>query len=72
MRSFLNSPHIIGFIKSIRMRWAVHIARAEERTGVYRVLVGNLGERCHLDEPRVDVRIIRLIFRKCGGGDELY
>jgi len=40
-----------------------------ERTGAYRVWVGNLGERGHLEDPRVDVSIIiRLIFRKCGGG----
>jgi hypothetical protein len=40
----------------------------EERTGAYRVLVGNVRERGHLVDPRVDVRIIiRWVFRKCGG-----
>jgi hypothetical protein len=44
----------------------------EERTGAYRVLVGNLGERDHLEDPRIDVRIIiRWIFRKCDGGHGL-
>ena len=68
----LYSPHIIGLIKSIRMRCAVHVARMEERTGAYRVLVGNLGERGHLEDPRAVVRIIiRWILRKCGGGHGL-
>jgi hypothetical protein len=36
-----------------------------KRRSVYRALVGNLGERDHLEEPRIDRRIIlRLIFRK--------
>jgi len=35
-----------------------------ERKGVYRVLVGNLREREHLEEPGVDRRLIlRWIFR---------
>jgi hypothetical protein len=44
----------------------------EERTGAYRVLVGNVGERGHLEDPRVYVRIIiRWVFRKCGEGHGL-
>jgi hypothetical protein len=44
----------------------------EERTCAYRVLVGNLGERGHLEDPLTDVRIIiRWIFRKCGGAHGL-
>jgi hypothetical protein len=36
-----------------------------ERTGVYRVWLGNLKERDHLGGPGIDVRIIlRWIFRK--------
>jgi hypothetical protein len=36
-----------------------------ERRGVYRVLVGNLRERYHLEHPGVNGRIIlRWIFRK--------
>jgi hypothetical protein len=35
-----------------------------ERRGVYRVLVGNLREREHLEDPGVDGRILlRWIFR---------
>ena len=34
------SPNIVQVIKSRRMRWAGHVARMEEKRGVYRVLVG--------------------------------
>ena len=33
-------PYIVRVIKSIRMRWAGHLARMGETRGVYRVLVG--------------------------------
>jgi hypothetical protein len=35
-----SSPNIVRMIKWRRMRWARHVARMEERRGVYRVLVG--------------------------------
>jgi len=35
-----SSPSIVRVIKSIRMRWAGHVARMGERRGVYGVLVG--------------------------------
>jgi hypothetical protein len=39
-----------------------------ERRGGYGVLVGNLVERYHLEDPSIDGRIIlRWIFRKCDG-----
>ena len=34
------SPNTVRVIKSRRMRWAGHVARMEERRGVYKVLVG--------------------------------
>jgi len=34
------SPNIVLVIKSRRIRWPRHVARVEERRGVYRVLVG--------------------------------
>jgi hypothetical protein len=34
------SPNIIRVVKSRKMRWAWHVARMGERTGVYRILVG--------------------------------
>jgi len=35
-----SSPNIVPVIKSRRMRWAGHVARMGEESGVYRVLVG--------------------------------
>jgi hypothetical protein len=34
------SPNVVRVIKQRIMRWAGHVACMEERTGVYRVLVG--------------------------------
>jgi hypothetical protein len=44
-----SSLTIVRMIKSRRMRWAVHVACMGERRGLYRVLVGNLRERDHLE-----------------------
>jgi hypothetical protein len=61
----ISYHHIISYIKSRIMRWAVHAARIGKRRGVYRVLVENLRERDHLEHPGLDERIIfRQIFRK--------
>jgi len=51
------SPNIVRVIKSRRMRSVGHVARMGERRGVYRVLVGNLRERDHLEDTGVDERI---------------
>jgi len=40
LNDLCSSPNIVRVIKSRRMRWAEHIARMEERIGVYWVLVG--------------------------------
>jgi len=44
-------PNIEREIKS-RMRWAEHVARMEERRGVYRVLVGKPEGKRQLGRPR--------------------
>ena len=48
-----------------------HVAGMGERRGAYRVLVGNLRERDHLEDPGAGGRIIlKWIFRKWDGGHE--
>jgi hypothetical protein len=51
-------------IKSRRMRWAGHVARVRNGRGVYRIFVGNLSERDNWEDPEVDWKILRWIFRK--------
>jgi hypothetical protein len=36
----VSAPNIIRVIKSIRLRWAGHVARMGARRGAYRALVG--------------------------------
>ena len=46
------SPNIFRVVKSRRMRWVGHVARMEERRGVYRVLVGKPERKRPLGIPR--------------------
>ena len=46
------SPNIFLVIKSIRMRWAVHVARMGEGRGLCRVLVGIQEGKRPLGKPR--------------------
>jgi len=39
------SPNTVGVLKSRRMKWAGHVARLVEGSGVYRVLVGKPEEK---------------------------
>ena len=60
-----SSPNIVRATKSIRMRWAGHVARMGEARGVYRVLVGKFGVKRPLGRPRRRWGIIlRWICRK--------
>jgi hypothetical protein len=45
-------PNIVRAIKSIKMRWAGHVARMWEGRGVYRVLVGKPEGKRPLGRPR--------------------
>jgi len=68
LRDLYSLPNIVRVLKSRRMRWAVHVARMGEGSGVHRVLVGNLRERDHWGDPDVDGRIIlKWIFGKWEG-----
>ena len=40
LNDLYGSPNNVRVIKSIRIRWAGHVARMGETRGVYRVLVG--------------------------------
>jgi hypothetical protein len=47
-----SSPNIIRVTKSKRMKWARHVARIEERRGVYRPLLGKPEGKRQLERPR--------------------
>jgi len=40
LHDLYSSPNIVRVIKSVRMRWAGHVARMGDGRGVYRVLFG--------------------------------
>jgi hypothetical protein len=61
LKELYTSPSIVRVIKSRRMRWAGHVSRMGERRGVYMVL---MGERDPLEDPGVDMILLRLIFGK--------
>jgi hypothetical protein len=67
-----SSPNIVRVIKSRRIRWAGHLARMEERRGVYRVLVGKPERKRPLGRPRNrgkhNIKIVLQEVR-CGGMD---
>ena len=63
------SPNIVRVIKSIRMRWARHVARMGEERGLYMVLVGKPNVRRPLGRRRCRwVDNIRMDLREVGCG----
>jgi hypothetical protein len=47
-----SSPNITRVIKSIRLRWAGHVARVGTKKGAFRFLVGKPERRRPLERPR--------------------
>jgi hypothetical protein len=52
LNDLYSSLNIFRLIKSRRMRWAGHVARMEERRGIYRILVGKREGNRPLGRPR--------------------
>ena len=52
LNDLYSSPNIVRVIKSRGMKWAGHVARMGEESGVYRVLVGKPEGRRLLGRPR--------------------
>jgi hypothetical protein len=50
--SLYSSPNIVRVIKSMRLRWAGHVARMGEGRGIYGVLVGRPEGKRPLGRPR--------------------
>ena len=52
LNDLYSSPNIVRVIKSRRIRWAGHVARMDEKRGVYRVLMGKPERRRPMGRPR--------------------
>ena len=52
LRDLYSLNNIVRLVKSIRMRWAGHVARMGEGRGVHRVLVGKPEGKRPLGRPR--------------------
>src|SRR5215470_1603688 len=62
-------PNIVRVVKSRRMRWAGHVARMGEDSGVHRVLVGRPKGKRPLGRPRRRCEDnIKMDLREIGGG----
>jgi len=69
LNDLYSSPNMVRVIKSIRMRWAGHVARLAEERVVYRVLVGKPEGTRPLVRPRrrwVDNIWMDLLVVRCG------
>jgi len=69
LNDLYSSPNIVQVIKSRRMRWAGHVARMGEESGVYRVLVGKPEGKRPLGRPgHRCVDNIRMYLQEVGCG----
>ena len=71
LRDLYSLPNIVRVVKSIRMRWAGHVARMGEGRGLHRVLVGKPEGKIPLGRPRLRWEDnIKVDLREVGeGGD---
>jgi hypothetical protein len=70
LHDLYSSQSIIRIIKSMRMRWAGHVARIGEKRNAYRLLVGKPeGKRPLGRQMRSWVDNIRLVLGEVGWGD---
>jgi len=69
LNDLYSSPNTVRVIKSIRMRWAGHVARMDEERELYRVLLGKPERRRPLGIPRRRwVDNIRMDLQEVGSG----
>jgi hypothetical protein len=70
LHDLYSSPSIIRIMKSMRMRWAGHVARTSEKMNAYRLLVGKPEGKRPLGRPRRRcVDNIRMDLVEVGWGD---
>ena len=71
LNDLYSSPNIVRVVKSRRMRWAGHVARTGEGTGVHRVLVGKPDGKRPMGRPRRRWEDnITMDLREVGGGGD--
>ena len=58
LHSLYRSPNIVREIKSIRLRWAGHVARMEEGRSAFEVLTGKTTGKRPLEDPGVNGRTV--------------
>jgi hypothetical protein len=66
MRNLYPSPSIFKMIKSMRMRWAGHVARMGPKKNAYRMLVGKPEEKRPLHRARHSWTILKWISDSMG------
>jgi hypothetical protein len=58
LQNLYTSPNIITIIKSRRKRWVGNVARMGKMKNPFKILVGNLKGRNHLDLREVACKIV--------------
>ena len=71
LRDLYSLPDIVRVVKSRRMRWAGHVARMVEGTGVHGVLLGQPESKRPLGRPRHRWEDnIKMDLQEVGGGGD--